>query len=255
MIVSTDAVVLRSMKYGDTSKIVTFYSEKFGKIKAVAKGARGSKSKYGASLEPMTHSSIIFYMKEQRDLHLLSKCEIAQQFLSLNREGDKMSAGLAVVELTNMVMHDEEENGQLFRLLVEALRSIDRAAKNFTNIFIAFELRLFEILGYGLILDHCTRCGRDLVQEQKKVPVFILLASGAAVCSDCHSRENTGGVRMSPGAVGLMCQVMSSPMGSAEEYQLSPSMRDETFAILHTYLKYHVEGVRTLRSLSMFSSL
>ena len=63
MIVSTDAIVLRSMKYGETSKIVTLYSKKFGKIKVIAKGARSAKSKFGASLEPMMHSSVIFYKK------------------------------------------------------------------------------------------------------------------------------------------------------------------------------------------------
>ena len=154
-----------------------------------------------------------------------------------------------------MVMHDEEENGPLFRLLVDALRSIDQASKNFASIFIAFELKLFEILGYGLVLDRCSRCGRDLVNDQKRAPVYILLSSGATVCLDCHSRENTGGVRMSSGVVGDMFRMMSSPISSAEGVHLNASMRDETFAMLHTYLKYHVEGVRTLRSLSMFSTV
>src|SRR3989304_672478 len=105
MIVSTDAIVLRSMKYGDTSKIVTLYSRKYGKIKVIAKGARSAKSKYGASLEPMTHSSIVIYKTEHRELHLLSKCEIASPFHKLNDDGDKMVVGLALVEIVNMVMH------------------------------------------------------------------------------------------------------------------------------------------------------
>ena len=123
MIVSTDAIVLRSMKYGETSKIVTLYSKKFGKIRVMAKGARSAKSKFGASLEPMMHSSIILYKKEQRDLHLLSKSELSRPFLKFGGNGDRLAAGLALVELVNLVMHDEEENLPMFGLLVEALES------------------------------------------------------------------------------------------------------------------------------------
>ncbi len=104
MIVSTDAIVLRSMKYGETSKIVTLYSQKFGKIKVIAKGARGAKSRFGASLEPMTHSSVILYKKEERELNLLSKSEITKSFLKFGSSGDRLATGLAVVELVNMVM-------------------------------------------------------------------------------------------------------------------------------------------------------
>ena len=157
MIVSTDAIVLRSMKYGETSKIVTLYSQKFGKIKVIAKGARGAKSRFGASLEPMTHSSVILYKKEERDLHLLSKSEITKSFLKFGGNGDRLATGLAFVELVNMVMHDEEENLPMFALLVESLEAVDRAAKHIINIIFAFELRLLEIFGYGLNLHHCSQ--------------------------------------------------------------------------------------------------
>jgi len=255
MIVSTDAIVLRSMKYGDTSKIVTLYSRMYGKIRVMAKGARTSKNKFGASLEPMVHSSVVMYKKEHRDLHLLSKCEIASPFLGLNDDGGKMALGLAMIELVNMVMHDEEENQPMYTLLLESLRAVDESDKNPENIFFAFELRMAEIFGYGLNIQHCARCDRSLLNEQATTFAYILSASGSGVCSDCHKEHNVGGVKVSQGILKSLNRLSAAPIRSVSDEPISRSMQSEMLALLQTYLKYHIEGVRTLRSLSLFTNV
>jgi|SRR5208283_5671884 DNA repair protein RecO (recombination protein O) len=255
MIISTDAIVLRSMKYGETSKIVTLYSKKFGKIKVIAKGARSAKSKFGASLEPMMHSSIILYKKEQRDLHVLSKCELSTPFFKFDGNGDRLAVGLALVELVNLVMHDEEENLPMFALLVKALEAVDRASQNILNIFFAFELRLLEIFGYGLNLHDCMRCGRSVVENEEVNGVFLLLASGSVRCSDCHSALNAGGIKASKGIAQSLFQMQSLPLGSIDDLRLDLSKKDEILALLQTYMQYHIAGVRTLKSLSLFTNV
>ena len=255
MIVSTDAIVLRSMKYGETSKIVTLYSKKFGKIKVIAKGARSAKSRFGASLEPMMHSSIILYKKEQRDLHVLSKSELSKPFFKFGGNGDRLAVGLALVELVNLVMHDEEENLPMFALLVEALGAVDRASQNLLNIFFSFELRLLEIFGYGLNLHDCMRCGRSVVESKNPDGVFLLLASGSVMCSACHSSLNAGGIKVSKGIVQSLFQMQSLPMDSIDELSLASPKDDEILALLQAYLTYHIAGVRTLRSLSLFTNV
>lgn len=255
MIVSTDAIVLRSMKYGDTSKIVTLYSRKYGKIRVMAKGARTSKNKFGASLEPMVHSSVVLYKKEHRDLHLLSKCEIASPFLELNGEGAKMAIGLAMIELVNMVMHDEEENQPMYTLLLESLRAVDESHKNPENIFFAFELRMAEIFGYRLNIQHCARCGRSLLDEPATEFGYILLASGSGICSDCHSVHKLAGVKVPLRLLQSLSRLSAASVQSVSDEPLSRSMQSEMLAVLQTYLKYHIEGVRTLRSLSLFTNV
>ena len=114
MIVSTDAIVLHAMKYGDTSKIVTLYTRKYGKLKVIAKGVRTAKNKVGASLKPMTISSVVFYKKQNRELSLLSKCEIALPLKNIFAVEEKLAAVLAVIELLSLTMHDEHEEAQLY---------------------------------------------------------------------------------------------------------------------------------------------
>ena len=100
----------------------------------------------------MTHSALILYRKEHRDLHLLSKAEIADRF-RLGNESDKLAVGLAIVELVNMVMHDEEENQAMFALLAESLEVANNASQQVLNVFFAFEVRMCELFGYGLDLQ------------------------------------------------------------------------------------------------------
>ncbi|MFZ4620898.1 MAG: DNA repair protein RecO, partial [Bacteroidota bacterium] len=161
MIVETEAVVLHSMDFRDTSKIVTLYSKKFGKIKVVAKGTRNQKTnKFGSSLEPMTHSSVVIYKKEQQDLHLLSKSEIVTSFSRMQTDSERMFTGLALVELMNMVMHNEEENERLFLMLAASLKTIDTAEKNSLNVLFAFMVKMFDQFGFGLSVEACVNCGR-----------------------------------------------------------------------------------------------
>lgn len=253
MIVSTNAIVLRSMKYGETSKIVTVYSWKYGKMKLIAKGARSAKSKFGASLEPMTHSSIVLYRKEHRDLHLLSKAEIAEPLLKLSNESEKLAIGLAIVELVNMVMHDEEENQPMFSLLAESLQAANDASRNVLNVFLAFEIRMCRLFGYGLDLRRCLVCGRNVAEDPAVERAYLMLARGSLVCSDCHARFNASGVKVSKGIVRTLIYLTTAALSSVTALTLPRTMQNEILAVLSTYVKYHIEGVRTLKSLSLFT--
>jgi DNA repair protein RecO (recombination protein O) len=162
MITKTDAIVLKTMKFRDTSKIVTFYTRQYGKLKGVAKGARQMKSKFGASLEPMTRVSLVLYRKEHRDLQLVSQCDIVNYYKRIHSEIERMSVALSILDLVNQLTHDEEENGELFRLLVETFDQLERAAKNHANLFYAFEIRLAGLFGFSPDLEVCGRCRKPI---------------------------------------------------------------------------------------------
>ena len=87
-IITSEAVVLRSMKYRETSKIVTFYTKEAGKISGIVKGARQSKNKYGSTLEPMSYVSLVFYQNEKRDLQMVSSCDWVKTFRYLMEDID-----------------------------------------------------------------------------------------------------------------------------------------------------------------------
>lgn len=255
MIVETDAVVLKTMKYGDSSRIVTLYSRKYGKIKVVAKGARNQKTnKFGSSLEPMTVSTVVLYKKEHKDLHLLSKSEIRLTMNQMQSDPERMFAGLALVELVNMVMHDEEENGPVFDLLVESFRVINASHKNAVNVFLSFIVKMFHQFGFGLNIDACSRCGRRM--EQHEFPYgLIRLSDGKFYCSFCAEEAQQSGVRLSGGVLRSLWFFHTNTLDRSVSLTLNTAMRDDLLAVLQSYLRYHIEGVRTLRSLSLLQTM
>ncbi|MFA6457549.1 MAG: DNA repair protein RecO [Bacteroidota bacterium] len=255
MIVETEAVVLHALNYSDTSKIVTLYTRKYGKIKIIAKGARNQKNnKFGSSLEPMTLSSVVMYKNEGKNLHLLSKSEIATPLNRLQDGSEKMFTGLALVELVNMVMHDEEENGPLFDLLVEALTTVDASVKNNVNVFISFMVQLFHHFGFGLNVESCNLCGRKTGDED--FPYGLLrLSDGKFTCSHCSEEQQQSGVKLSAGIMKSLYYFQRNPIGKSVMLSMNPVMRTELLTVLQSYLQYHIDSVRTLRSLSLLQSM
>jgi len=128
MIVTTEAIVLRARKQGETSKIVTLYTREYGKLNVIAKGAREMKSKFGGALEMFARSSLVFYKREKHDaLQLLSKAEVVDSNANILRSLKKMEAAMATVELLLHAMHDEEANRDLFEFLAGTFHSIAHA--------------------------------------------------------------------------------------------------------------------------------
>jgi DNA repair protein RecO (recombination protein O) len=248
MIVKTEALVLKSRRYRETSKIVTFYSEKFGKIKGVAKGARETKSRFGAALEPMTHVSIVLYKKEHRDLHMISQSEIVQLFPRLHSDLARITAGLSVVELMDAAMHDEEPSESVFRLVIEIMSELDNATKNLENVLYSFRLRLLDLMGFKPDFQACVRCKKKLTNltPHSKTIQFDVQAGGI-VCRGCAMRFPRR-VNLTLGTVKILRELQGAALSDVSKAEIAESSKKEIEEILKTYTKIHLAGVERLRT-------
>jgi DNA repair protein RecO (recombination protein O) len=248
MIVKTEALVLKSRRYRETSKIVTFYSEKFGKIKGVAKGARETKSKFGAALEPMTHVSIVLYKKEHRDLHMISQSEIVRLFPRLHSDLARITAGLFAVELIDAAMHDEEPNEPVFRLVIEIMSELDSATKNLENVLYFFRLHLLDLMGFKPDFQACVRCKKELVHltPDNKTIQFDVQAGGI-VCRSCAMKFPRR-VNLTLRTVKILRDLQGASLSHVTEAEIHLSSRKEIEEVLKTYTKVHLAGVERLRT-------
>ncbi|MCX6142736.1 MAG: DNA repair protein RecO [Ignavibacteriales bacterium] len=275
MITRTDAVVLKSMKYRDSSKIVTFYSRRFGKIKGIAKGARQMKSKFGAALEPLSAVSLILYKKDQRELQLISQCDLLKTYKNIHSELDRLAVGLSIIELLNQLTHDEEGNDALYTLVVQSLDELERAQKHFMNFFLAFELRCASVLGFMPSLDACKGCGRkldDLVSEDSAV---FQSGKGAILCSRCWEPKTVlrngasrlgrtgasgtysdeGNIRVSIGVLKALQRLLNAPLESIGSLDLGSALGNEIDGTLRLYMRQHFEDLKPIRSFDMLKKL
>lgn len=182
----SEAIVLRARKVRDTSKIVVFFTQRFGKVSAIAKGGLRPKSKFGSSLEILTHSLIIYYAKENRNVHTLSHSETLNPFSDVKADFAKLAYASVAVELLERFAPPEEPNEGLFDLAILTFREFDAAARDELEVILAsYLLKMLHLVGYGPSLSTCVRCGKKVGDGDAS---FGLL-SGGVLCRTCVDRD------------------------------------------------------------------
>jgi DNA repair protein RecO (recombination protein O) len=277
MIAKTDAVVLKSMKFRGSSKIVTFYTRRYGKLKGIAKGARELKSQFGAALEPMTCVGLVLYKKETRDLHLISQCDILRSYKRIHSDIERMTVTLSVLELVHQLAHEEEENPLLYSLLLETMDALELSEGPPLNILFAFELRLCHLFGFGPSWDRCMRCGKAS-EDLTGGDVVLQLMKGAMFCPACGAEqpaveyerllrqrhrsvspaniaERLGNLRIPLRTHQILRRLSTAPLESVGTIRYHGNTGNELDATLRLYLRYHFEDLKPLKSLDILKQI
>lgn len=229
----TQGIVLGFTDWHETSKIVTFYTKDFGKIRGVAKGARRKKSKF-SPLEILSRHTIVFYKREDKDLYILSECQAEETFPHIRKDVKKIAYGAYLAELIDVVS-TSEKNEPLFDLFLKALHFLDK--KEDSEIIIhAFETRLLDILGFGLHLDNCLICKKELKDNLKFNPGL-----GGLIC--IHHPQD--GIRISEETR----RFLKSPAIK----KISSETRKELKIILQNSILYHIG--KKLKSLDFLEAI
>jgi len=215
-------VVLRTVKLGEADRIVTLCTRERGKVRAVAKGVRKTKSKFGARLEPISHVSVQCY--EGRELHTITQAESIDAFRSVREDFDRLRRAVSMLEAVDNVAQEDEANPRLYQMLVGALKSLEE--NDSPLILAAFFWKLLALEGLHPMLDQCASCGDG------DALVAFDLNVGGVLCKACRS-----GLAISPQALlllrrtlgGDLARVLQEDVGQAG-YELE-HLADESIEI------------------------
>ncbi len=248
-IVTTQGVVLKVHALGDTSRIVTAYTREHGLRKFVAKGARKTPSRFGFALEPLSRSRFVFYLKPDRDLHLLSQAEVLDPLGSRLADLTRLAHAQAALELVDRLVWGEEAHEELYDLLVATLASCASApVASLPAVTLAFQLQLASELGYRPRLDACAVDAKPVSQRRLFSPM-----RGGLVCDACASREG-GVVVLSAEALASLALLLSRPVGDAGEY-IEIASGAELLRVVEDFLRVHFQRFQGLRSLEVLRGL
>jgi DNA repair protein RecO (recombination protein O) len=228
------AVVLRTYRLGEADRIVVLLTEHHGKVRAVAKGVRKTRSRFGARLEPMSHVRLL--LAKGRELDIVSQADAVESLAPLVGDLDHMTNGMAVLEAIDQMTLDREPAPHLYRMLVGALRTIGE--RSGPLVVPAFYWKLLAAEGVRPQLDACVRCG-----EPEPLVAFDL-DEGGVLCRTCRS-----GTAVSPDALGLMRLVLGGRLNDALAVPASPATH-EVATLATRALEHHIE--RRLRTVAMF---
>jgi DNA repair protein RecO (recombination protein O) len=233
-------VVLRTIKLGETDRIVTILSQGHGKIRAVAKGVRKPGSRFGARLEPMTHLAFQCY-RGRSELDIVNQVETIDANRALREHYGCLTHAISMLEAADQVAQDREPNPALYRMLVRALRTL--AANPSPLVSGAFFWKLLSLEGYHPMLDECVRCG--LTEEDGAEFVAFDLDEGGLLCADCG---RFAGKRISPEALVQLRRILGGELRAALAEPPGP-VTVETERLALSSLEHHLE--RKLRSAAL----
>ncbi len=142
---SAEAINIRSSNFGEADKIITLFARKYGKIRAIAKGARRPTSKFGGRLEVFTYNQLL--LATAKSLDIISQCETVESFFRLREDKEKLNAGFYIIKLIDIMTEDRQRNDELFSLLLDTLYALQKGGS--TGILArAFEVKLCDIEGF-----------------------------------------------------------------------------------------------------------
>ncbi len=248
----TEAIVLKSVNYSDTSKIVTFYTRRYGKMSAIAKGARNPKTKFGSLLQPLNYLQIVFYRRENRGLQYVSSSDFVTYFKSLTSDLHTFSIAMSLIEIVNRVMHDEEENEPVFRLLVNSLAMLDVKETLPQNVFAHFGLHLAIDLGFAPNFDKCLVCGKPISLEKEREVCYVI-EKGGPLCEKCSANVSRG-FFLSSSALLVLRSLIRLSTETAAKAKIEPALQNELSDFVFVYLRKHSDNLKEIKSFSILRS-
>ncbi|HEX3790267.1 MAG TPA: DNA repair protein RecO [Pseudonocardiaceae bacterium] len=231
-------VVLRVHKLGEADRIVTLITRKHGKVRAVAKGVRRTKSRFGARLEPFGHVDVQFYTG--RTLDVITQVETVDAFgIGLVGDYGRYTAGCAVLETADRLTAEEGEPAlRLYLLVAGAIRALAGGERDPSLVLDAFLLRAMAYAGWSPAITECARCAEPGPHRAFSVP------AGGSVCARCRP---TGSGSPALETLGLLDALLQGDWPVAEAAGAAP--RREASGLVAALLQWHLE--RQLRSLPL----
>jgi len=228
--------VLRTIRLGESDRIVTLVTQGHGKVRAVAKGVRKTKSRFGGRLEPTSHVSLLLY--EGRELDIVTQAEALDHFRVIREDLDRLGRATTMLEAVDQVAQERQPGARLYQMLVGALRAL--AARNAPLLVPGFFLKLLALEGFQPMLDACALCGADVDL------VAFDVAEGGVLCRTCRR-----GRALSPDALDLLRRILGGDLvGALAEPASSATHEVEVLAI--RAMEHHLE--RRLRAVSLLES-
>src|SRR4051794_13673198 len=243
--VKTEAVVLRSMRLGEADRVLPLYSLDRGRVGAVAKGVRKTKSRFGARLEPLSHVEILLHQGNS-DLQTITGVQLIEAHHHAREDYYRLSVGLIGAEAMLRLFSEQEANERAFTALTRFLDALDttpHAAERpaLDPLALSFQLKLLWLSGYLPHLTSCAECGATDATLAGYSP-----RAGGAVCGACANQTealalSTEGIR---GIEGLL----ASPLAEAVGLGLSERASRDALRVVTASYEYH--GGFRLRTLS-----
>ncbi len=237
----TEAVVLRSLRFSEADRILHLYTAERGRVGAIAKGVRKTKSRFGARLEPLSHVELMLH-EGSGELQTVTGAELLRSHHAVREDSYRLNVGLTGAEAMLRLFGEPEANERAFTALARFLDVLDETEPRESRpavdpLALSFQLKLLWLAGYLPHLRSCVECGAEEL-------VGFSARSGGAVCA----AHGAGALRLSREGIDGVELLLSTPLADAGAGALSDRARRDALAVIGA--SYEEHGGFRLRMLS-----
>lgn len=233
-LLKTPAIVLKSRKWGEADRIVTFYTFRFGKLRGIARGARRLKSRFGGALEPFVHCELNLFEKRGDSLYRVTGSDVRDSFPSLREDLSRMAAAARMANLVAAVTGEGDAHPGIFTTLLHGLHVLESGHDPGLTALL-FQIRLLGETGFRPRTDRCASCGDD---RSRPAEWQFSPPAGGLVCPACARRDRDRCLPMSAGSRALLEQALSWAPAVVPRLKATGGIRRELEAAIESYVTF-----------------
>lgn len=247
---STQAIILRTIDYNDSDKIVTLFSYAYGKIAAIAKKAKKSIKRFGGTLELFSLVDVVWSQGRGKGLYLLKEATVVKPFDQIRTDIFKTAYASYWSELIYKWMEEGQRNYPIFELLSYVLCRLDKDEIDVDVLSIVFQAKFLALCGFSPHLEICSVCQKPLDTFPGKLTGFNV-KKGGIVCSGCLAVK--GDMTLSRGTVKQLLWVLNAPLDKVLRMKFTHRSKKEGNRFLEAFVAYCFD--KELKSLKFLRDL
>jgi len=231
MIHQSRAIILRTIDFQETSRIVAAYTREFGKVSLMAKGAKSSKSKYMGKLDPGMLVDLVYHNKAGRSIQTLSEISLLQAFSTQSYHPDRLTARLAFTDLLNRIIEEGMQHSDLYDKCEQVILWLNETHQEVITMFPYVMIRLAQWLGFGIRLD-------DQIHPSHTI-IFLDPDTGSLTDQPGHR-----GLQLSLPMFSYIKHTIESNRKAILDTQLSMYELRQLTYVMDRYLSFHIDGLK-----------
>lgn len=233
-IYKTEAIVIKTFDFRETSIIAEFFTRDFGRLKGILKGIRKDRRKFSSTLEPFSYNEIVFYQSRNSEIHLISQCDLRDNFKNLRVDLKKIHLASFLMELVGTLLALEDKNEEIFSVIFSCLKDLSIASDPVKIINIA-QIKLLRLSGFKPHFDSCVLCNDDILGDAKFSSKF-----GGLLCPRCLYRDSNNHSVLK-GTIASIKHIEKSGWQDTQRLNLSPLIKNELQNMLDRFLTFHLD--------------
>ena len=248
MIYNSEALILNTRCYGDTSLICNLFTKKYGRLSIISKGARTLKNPNRAILQPAQFIDLHYYYKPSRNIQILKEASINKHFFLIHKNYSKIIMSYNIIDIMNQICKTDNPNEIIFRLVKTVLNKIDSSdTKSMQLYYVFFQIQLLRYLGYQPIIEHCAICDSIIKEAQYNFSI------GQLTCHACTtSHHYYKPLTLTANLLTLIKKISNTHIDCLKD-TIQSQIEDLEYIkkYLLYYLSFHVVNIKHLKSMAL----